>query len=202
MKEFLQRNFVAVLGVALPLLLIAVVLTVHGISRWQADAPQHAVLYVAFSEHDGQYRFKFPIDAQGRLMIRYQVPESWQPVSRSTQAETATLALYDVRAESLSSVVVHAPENLPEAGKSTTLDVPGAFAELYFHPGAIAPDGYRFEQSGYRSGGLFRELFGGGGRVRDNRLIKDGVAFQLPQLDGPHHVSNQQVIGWVVDEPQ
>jgi hypothetical protein len=202
MKEFLQRNFVAVLGVALPLLLIAVVLAVHGISRWQADAPQHPVLYVAFSEHDGQYRFKFPIGAQGRLMIRYQVPESRQPASPSTQAETATLALYDVRAESLSSFVVHAPESLPEAGESTNLDVPGALAELYFRPGAIAPDGYRFEQSGYRSGGLFRELFGGGGRVRDNRLIKDGVAFQVPELDGRRYANNQELIGWVIDEPQ
>lgn len=202
MKELLQRNLIAVLGVALPLMLIAVVLAVHGLSRWQADAPEHPVLYVAFSEYSGQFRFKFPIDARGRLTIRYLVPESWKPASPGPQAETATLALFDACSDSLSTFVVHAPEPLPQPGAFSNLEVPAALAELYFRSGAIAPDGYRFERGGYRSGGLFRELFGGGGRVRDNRLIKDGVAFQLPQLDGPRHANNQEIIGWVVDEPQ
>jgi len=199
MKAFVRRNFAAVLGVALPLLLIAVVLTVHGVSRWRAEAPAHPVLYVAFSESSGQYRFKFPIDARGRLALRYRMPKAGDAVVAKAASETATLALYDAHAEALSTFVVAAPEPLPGPGEAVALAVPDALAELRFRAGAIAPDGYRFEVGGWRSGGLFRELFGAGGRDRGNRLARDGIAYPVPELDGRRYANSTQVIGWVVD---
>ena len=54
--------------------------------------------------------------------------------------------------------------------------------------------------AGYGGGGLLRELFGGGRKSRDYRLVRDGVSFNVPDIAGSGFGQNAAFIGWVVDD--
>lgn len=198
MKEFLKRNFVLVLGVSLPLMLIAVLLLLHGISRLTATRPAYPVLYVSYDNYFGQHLYDFDIDDAGRLDIRFMQPD--QPANAAgRQPADATLALFDARSDTLETFRLDAPEDPPQ-GQRLELDVPGALSEMTFSDEATAPDGYRLELSTYRGGGLLREIFGTGGRSRHHRLVRDGISFRVPDVGGTAYAYHDAFVGWVVDE--
>ena len=198
MKDFLKRNFVLVLGVSLPLMLIAALLLVQGISRLAATSPAHPVLYVSFDTYSGQYFFDVDIDRTGRLEIGFKLPED-TPGPTARQTADATLAMFDARSDSLKTFRIEAPDDPPQ-GQRIELAVPEALAGLTFSDERTAPDGYRLELSAYRGGGLLREIFGTGGRSRHHRLVNNGVSFRVPDIDGSTYAYHDAFVGWVVDD--
>lgn len=198
MKDFLKRNFVLVLGVSLPLLLIAALLLVHGISRLAATAPVYPVLYVSFEDYYGQHFYDFDVDDAGRLEIGFTLPDENVAATRYRPAD-ATLALFDARSGTLDTFRLEAPDDPPE-GQRVELVVPAPLAQLTFSDRNLAPDGYRLELSSYRGGGLLREIFGTGGQSRHHRLAKDGVSFRVPEIGGRSHAYQDAFVAWLVDE--
>lgn len=198
MKEFLKRNFVLVLGVSLPLLLVAALLLVHGFSRLAATRPAYPVLYVSFEDYYGQHSYDFGIDDAGRLEIGFRRPKDDGAATRYRVAD-ASLVLFDAGSETLEIFRLEAPDD-PPAGQRVAIDVPEALAESTFSDRNIAPDGYRLELSSYRGGGLLRELFGTGGRSRHHRLVKDGVSFRVPDPGGGTYAHHDAFIAWLVNE--
>lgn len=196
MKDFLRRNLVLVLGVSLPLLLIAALLLVHGISRMTATRPAYPVLYVVFDDYFGQHFYDFEIGDAGRLEIGFTSKE--ENASTLGRRSDATMVLFDARVDTLDTFRLEAPEDAPD-GQRIELAVPAALSALTFSDQRLAPDGYRLELSNYRGGGLLREIFGGGGRSRHNRLVKDGVSFAVPDVSGTA-TYHEAFVGWVVDE--
>jgi hypothetical protein len=197
MNEFVKRNLVAIVGVSLPLLLIAFVLAFHGIARMTTEKPAYPVLYAAFDDGYGPAFYDFDIDSDGRLEIAFVTPEHSMPVAGRRHGD-ATLALFDPRSDALTTFAVAAPEN-PTPGRRIELDVPEALAARTFSAARTAPDGYRFEPQGRRRGGLLRELFGGSGGPRHHRLVRDGVSFRVPGVDGAPGAWREVFVGWAVD---
>jgi hypothetical protein len=196
MTDFVRRNLVAIVGVSLPLLLIAFVLAFHGIARLATEDPAHPVLYAAFDDYYGQSYYDFDIDEAGRLEIGFLAPERAAP-GLDRPPTDVTLALYDAAAGTLRTFQVGAPE-APSPGARIELAVPDALASRTFSPERAAPDGYRFERASRGGGGLLRELFGGSGRSRHHRLVRDGAAHRVPSIDAAP-VGREVFIGWVVD---
>lgn len=197
MKDFLKRNFVLVLGVSLPVLLVGVLLLLHGISRMTAAKPAYPVLYVSFDAYSGQTYYDFDVDDAGRLEIGFRRPDKPAGASNYRPVE-ATLVLFDAGSGTLNSFGVEAPED-PSPGQRVALDVPDGLSTLTFSDRAVAPDGYRLELSSYRGGGLLREIFGTGGRSRHHRLVNDGVSFRVPDVGTRDYAYHDAFIGWVID---
>jgi len=195
MKGFLKRNFVLILGISLPLLLIAVLLLVHGISRLVASKPAYPVLYVSFENYGGQQFYDFDIDDAGHLAIGFMRPEANPAIRR--QPPDAILALFDARSDTLETFSVQAPDDPPN-GVRIDLPIPAKLSELTFSGRSMAPDGYRLELSAYRSRGLLREIFGTGGRSRHHRLVNDGVSFRVPDIVNSSYSRQNTFVGWVV----
>lgn len=195
--DFLKRNFVLVLGVSLPLMLIASLLLLHQITRMTATKPAYPVLYVSFDSYFGQHFYDFDIDETGRLGIGFRRPEE-NVAATHRQPADATLALFDARSDTLATFRLDAPDDTPP-GQRVEIDVPEALAGRRFSDRHTAPDGYRLEFSGYRGGGLLRELFGTGGQSRHHRLASNGVSFRVPDVDNGSHAYHDAFVGWVVD---
>lgn len=199
MKKFLKRNLVLVLGVSLPVLLIAALLLVHGISRLAATGPDYPVLYVSFGNYFGQHLYDFDINSAGRLQIAFRLPDDGGDAKRQ-QGTEATLALYDAHTGTLETFALETPDD-PPPGERIEIDVPRALVGRVFSARTVAPDGYRLEFGGHRSGGLLREIFGTGGRSRHHRLVNNnGVSFRVPDVAGSAYAHHNAFIGWVVDE--
>jgi len=200
MKGFLKRNFVLLLGVSLPVLLIAALLLLHAISRLAATRPAYPVLYVSFDNYYGQHFYDFDIDAAGRLEIGFKLPAENAAATRRRPAD-ATLALFDARSDTLNTYRLEAPDDPPD-GQRIDLAVPGELSGLTFSGQSRAPDGYRLELSAYRGGGLLREIFGTGGRSRHHRLVNDGVSFRVPDIGSSSYAYHDAFVGWVVDDDE
>lgn len=197
MKDFVKRNFVLILGVSLPVVLIATLWLVHGISRLAASKPAYPVLYVSFDNYYGQQFFEFDIDQAGRLKIGFRLPEGNMAATRRQPAD-ATLALYDARSGALDTFRLDAPDDPPK-GKRVEIAVPARLSALTFSDQPAAPDGYRLVLSDYRGGGLLREIFGAGGRSRHHRLVDNGVSFRVPDIGNATHAYQDAFIGWLVE---
>lgn len=196
MNDFVKRNFVLVLGISLPLMLVALLLLLHGISRISAAAPAYPVLFASFDNPYGQRMFDFDIDAAGRLEIGLLLPENQMATIRRLGNET-TLVLFDAREDRLSTFVVDGPDN-PPRGERVGIEVPEALAALEFSAQAVAPDGYRLELSAYRGSGLLREIFGTRSGSRHHRLVNDGVSFRVPDVGGRDYGHHDAFVGWVI----
>ncbi|MBL37969.1 MAG: hypothetical protein CMP07_06130 [Xanthomonadales bacterium] len=197
MKNFLRRNFVLVLGISLPMLLIAALLLVHGISRLTATRPAYPVLYVSFENYFGPHFYDFDIDESGRLEIGFTLAEDADAAS-NRQPSDATLALFDARSDTLETFTLQAPGDAPR-GRRVEVDPPEALAGLTFSDSTTAPDGYRLELAAYRGGGLLREIFGSGGRSRHHRLVDNGVSFRVPDIGGSTYAYHDAFVGWVIE---
>lgn len=200
MKNFLKRNFVLLLGISLPILLIAALLLLHGVSRLAATKPAYPVLYVSFDNYYGQQFYDFDIDAAGRLEIGFKRPEDNVAATRRQPAD-AILALFDARSDTLDTFRLEAPDD-PADGQRIDLAVPGKLSDLTFSDQNAAPDGYRLELSAYRGGGLLREIFGTGGRSRHHRLVDNGVSFRVPDIGVSANAYHDAFVGWVVDDDE
>jgi hypothetical protein len=200
MKGFLKRNFVLVLGVSLPMLLIAALLTVHGISRLTATKPAYPVLYVSYDTYSGQQFFDFDIDEAGRLEIGFLLPEENVAATRRQSAD-ATLAVFNARSDALRTFRIEAPDDPPQ-GQRVELAVPEALSALTFSAQGTAPDGYRLVLSSYRGGGLLREIFGTGGRTRHHRLVNNGDSFRVPDTGISSYAYHDAFVGWVVENDE
>jgi len=197
MKDFVKRNFVLILGVSLPVVLIATLLLVHGISRLTANKPAYPVLYVSFDDYLGRQFFDFDIDEAGRLAIGFRLPEN-DMAATPRQPTDAILALFDARSGTLDTFRVEAPAD-PPRGQRVEIAVPGRLSAATFSEQAAAPDGYRLVLSGYRGGGLLGEIFGAGGRSRHHRLVDDGVSFRVPDVGAATYAYQDAFIGWLVE---
>lgn len=196
MKEIIRKNFVLVLGVSLPVLLVGAVLAFHTLSRMTEDPPAHAVLYVFFESYVGINSYHFDIGSDGRLKIGFTQPKAAD--SQWLKDANATLVLFDARTETLNTFDLEAPKSaLP--GQRMALETPDALSALRFNDNVRAPDGYQLELSGYRGGGLLRALFGGADWSRHHRLVKNNVSFRVPGVGSNNYGYHGRFIGWALD---
>lgn len=183
MGAFLRRNLFIVLGVSLPLALIALVLIVQAVHRWGAVPPATPVLYV----HSADWVVREHLQAEvvdGRLRLELRVPERATYIDQFRNA-TLELAVHDPRAGTtrVHPIDVAIPDG---ASAPVRLAVPAELFELELDPSPVSPDGARLIVDRRSGGGLFGELFRFGGRAAEYRLVVDGVGFDVPGQPLPY----------------
>ena len=193
MKSFLKENFVLVLGISLPMLLVIGVMALQSVTRAITEPPQYGVLFTHGGNYASKQTFDFDIEDNGQLSISFELDEDLNDNHLRSVLEM-TLYYYDPKEGSVSKFKLEAPKDY-EKDREYSIEAPAALAALRFDDSETSPDGYIFDRrTRNSSGGLFTEMFGYR-RYRNNMaLIKGGYVHDIP--DAPSYY-NTQFIGWV-----
>lgn len=193
MKSFLKENFVLVLGISLPMLLVIGVMALQGITKATTVAPQYSVVFSHGGSYASNQSFDIEIEDDGQLTISFEVDDSLNESHLRSELEM-TLYLYDPKDGSVSKFKLEEPDDY-EKDREYSIQVPAALAELRFDDSETSPDGYSFERkTRHSSGGFFTEIFGYHRYRNDMALVKNGYIHDIPEAPSYY---NTQFIGWV-----
>ncbi|HIF24923.1 MAG TPA: hypothetical protein EYQ41_01955 [Micavibrio sp.] len=193
MKSFLKENFVLVLGISLPMLLVIGVMALQSLTRAVTEPPQYGVLFTHGGSYASKQSFDFDIQDDGQLTIIFELGDNLNENHLRSELEM-TLYHYDPKEGSVSKFKLEAPKDF-EKDREYSIEAPSALAALRFDDSETSPDGYIFDRKARNSsGGLFTEMFGYRRYRNDMALIKGGYTHDIP--DAPSYY-NTQFIGWV-----
>jgi hypothetical protein len=194
--KFVKDNLVLVVGLTLPVLLMAGFLLASALPGRMADPPRHDLLF-STSEYPNP-----PIPITVRLVVKDQVLTAqytrlpvpaggypngtWKKLYRY-QASSGTVRELSFGFPADMDSVTGTREEVVEAAKGLRLDTTRQ-----------APDGYELAFGDRRGGGLLLEIFGGS-RDYEPRLRKGGRSVAIPPLDGqpPFGYNGIEFVGWV-----
>ena len=196
LKNFIKENFVLVVGLALPVLLIVLFFVASVLPKSMAVPPQYEMLFTS-SRYDYQNQPSYNVDffiKDGALKAR--VSKNKQPGQNYTWKK---LMAYDGKTQSVHEISYDTSKigDVPD-GTEIVFD---EFKNMKVDSNNKAPDGYEFDNSGYGSGGLVTELFAGGYNHNSARVSKGAVAFKIPNNTGSnYYYYDVQFLGWVLQK--
>jgi len=197
LKAFLKENYVLVVGITLPVILVLLFFLAMVLPNRMAPPPQYDFLFTV-----DDYQPAGPPS----VSVRYDV---YQNALRATLLVNAQpnyhtvprLFIYEVASRTVREIAVDlpvAPEDVPKDRQLRIEEVAG----LYLDPRLTAPDGYEFRHSQYSgAGGLFTELFVSGGTRYQPSLVRNGATARLNLPTGRYNYYNARFLGWVIPKP-
>ena len=193
MNDFLRKNLMIVVSIALPLLVITLFALASILPGVFATPPQHDLL---LSLHDqttpktSRIRYNFVI-RNGQL--KAEVFESEKPRYQSNPR----LFLYQHATGKVKEISFQLPEGIDDLSGSTEIPVM-EFLSNKLSDALLAPDGYEFRGRS-SGGGLMTELFGGRRNRSDVSIANGGavIRVRLPSTDNWYN--NVRFVAWVVE---
>ena len=189
MKNFIKENLVLVIGLALPVLLIALFFVATVIPKSMGKPPQYEMLFTT-TKYDYQNKPEYVIDFN--VKNQQLMANSKKNDEKNYNNATKILMAYDGKTETVREIRIDASkltegnEVLLEETKNLSVDT-----------AVISPDGYTLEGPNYGGNGLVGGLFGGGYRNTGYRLKKGGVGYKVPNMQPDYYYSQLQFIGWI-----
>lgn len=201
--NWLKQNAVLVVGILLPVLLVAVFLVVQHLPRILVEPPRHDLLLAVYYHDYGHPPEVLPSFElrDGDVYATLVKPDS----EDRYRYRGGLLCRYDVSTGEIRRIEVNRPSEFPDDADRTSFAVE-AVADWTLDTNSVSPDGYKFEhRPRYRDTGLVGELFGGG-RVRNlYALVKNGALYPLPErIDNgrPRPLADVDFFGWVIEPEQ
>lgn len=202
MKNFIKKNLVLVIGLSLPVLLIAFFFLATVLPKSLSVPPQYDMLF-SINHYDypacaecNDWKKDIRID----LVVRDGILKAHiSKVDSKNQNYYATRLLsYDGKSESVREIQYDMAKLADSTdGAEITLD---ETRYMVIDTASKSPDGYIFEGQYYGGGGLVTELFGGGYRNHGYRIKKGAVGYKLPPFQNEYYYNNLKFIGWVVSK--
>ena len=189
MKNFIKENLVLVIGLTLPVLLIALFFVATVIPKSMGKPPQYEMLFTT-TKYDYQNKPEYVIDFN--VKNQQLMANSKKNDEKNYNNATKILMAYDGKTETVREIRIDASkltegnEVLLEETKNLSVDT-----------AVISPDGYTLEGPNYGGNGLVGGLFGGGYRNTGYRLKKGGVGYKVPNMQPDYYYSQLQFIGWL-----
>lgn len=197
LKNFIKENIVLTIGLALPVLLIALFFVSSVLPKSMAVPPQYEMLFTTTHygfQNPPPYNVDFVV-RDGMLKARVSKNSSQPPVP--TNYNWRKLKVYDGKTQSVREISYDL-SNLGDIADGSEL-VFSEFKTLKVDSSTKAPDGYEFYNPAYSSGGLAMELFAGGNRNGPSRVTKGAVSFKIPSDGGKNYSAYDiQFVGWIV----
>lgn len=194
LKNFFKENIALIMGLTLPVILIALFFLATVLPKSLATPPQYPLIFATT-----QYDSASPPPVQigfvvknGALYARINKTDRKYPGAYSKR-----LMLYDGKTENVREIGYDISQfsGFPD-GSDVILDETKG---MTLDTSIKSPDGYSFEGYSYGHGGLVQEVFGGGYRNRNPRLKKGAAAYKIPNTTAnPNYYGDIQFIGWVV----
>jgi hypothetical protein len=200
-RNFFKDNFVLVVGLALPVVLIIGFLIASNVPQVLSDPPQYDLV---FSTTD------YPPNANNiPVSVRLVVKDG---VLKAQYARTAVapgsypyntwkkLYIYEANRQKVRQLTFGFPADI-DAITGTKEETVDATKDMKFDTTLQSPDGYELSYDGYSRSGLLNEVFwGGGGYGREPRLKKGSSTVRLTTGDSNTYFSygDLQFIGWAI----
>jgi hypothetical protein len=188
----MKENLVLVIGLALPVLLIALFFVATVLPKSFGTPPQYELLFTT-TKYDYQNKPEYVLDfnvKNKQLMVKTKKYDE-----KNYNNASRLLMAYDAKTEAVREITIDASklsdgaEVLLEETKNMQLDTNN-----------VSPDGYTLEGPNYNSSGLLGGMFGGGYRNNGFRIKKGNVGYKVPQHQPDYYYSDLKFIGWVVSK--
>lgn len=191
MKKFIKKNFVLVLGISLPVVLILAFVIAKGLTQL-VDPPQYQPVFAIQRNYLGTELFQFEIRDDGKLTVIFEAPPNEKFIAYNYFAR---VYIFNPKTNKLKYVDVRPPEDF-EFNKKIAFDLPENYKYLTFLSDPKTPDGYVFEQNTRSGGGIFTDIFGYRSRNKSRYLLtKKGRSFPVAQEN--MNYGRFTFIGWV-----
>lgn len=192
--NFIKQNFVLIVGISLPVLLVILFFVATVIPKSMMPPPQHELLF-STTRYDYQSPPPYNVDfvvRDGKLKGRISANNNKQTINYNYKK----LMAYDGKTGSVREIAYDLPP-MEGVADGSEVDIAAA-ASLTIDTNSKAPDGYEFDGGSYRSGGFITGEFFGGGYHNSYRVRKGTVGYKIPMQDGYYYGYGLEFIGWVV----
>ncbi len=193
MYDFLRKNLMIVVSIALPLLVVIFFALASVLPGLYTTPPAYDLL---LSLHDRaspkspQVRYNFTIKDGQLTAVVFKA-------EKPTYESNPRLFLYDHLSGEVSEISFQVPEGVGDLTEGEEILVP-AFANRKVSEKLRAPDGYEFR--GRRGGGgLMTELFGGRRNRTDVSIAKDGAVVRIRLPTSDYWYNSVRYVGWVIE---
>lgn len=193
-SDFIKQNFVLVLGITLPLLLVIGFMITAAVPPQGGAKPLYPVLYSIYNyDHSAPYNIEYVVK-ENKLYARLTARKDEYSSSRRD------LYIFDPQSDVITKLDPALPSDL---GGDKQIDVAvSQFDNKHIDNASKSPDGYTLENGSYRSRGIVGDLFGGRSGYYESHLRHEsGYTYKIPSYAGRYRHSNVDFIGWVVNDP-
>lgn len=196
MKKFIRENFVLVVGITLPVLLMVGFMVVSGLPRPLTDPPRYDFVFSVMDYSTGNAAMPVSIKlvVKDRALLVQYIPNQ----NGNTYTYWKKLYVYDAQTQTVTEL----PLPYPSGQDAITVmqeEVVAALKGQQISTTLQSPDGYELSYEGYSHSGLINELLWGSG-TREPRLRKGSSSVRLAPADGrtSFYYNAIEFIGWVV----
>lgn len=193
-SNFIKQNFALVLGIALPVLLVAGFMMMAAAPQSKGPAPQYALLFTVQEGHGGNIDYNVDyVVKEDRLYARLTARRE-NDYSRSYNE----LYRFDGKSGSVKKITPDLPESIGDE-KQRDIEV-AAFSGTRLSADSKSPDGFTLENGRYRSRGITGVFFGGSHGYQNVLRHEKGYAYKVPEYAGTYSYSHLKFIGWIISE--
>jgi hypothetical protein len=198
-QSFFKKNFVLIVGLTLPVLLIVGFMVATNLPQTLSDPPKYDLVFSTTDYPPNANNI--PVSA--RLMVkdgvlkaqyvRTPVPPGGYPYNTWKK-----LFIYDAKSRKVRQLTFGFPPDM-EAIEGTREETVEATKDLKLDTTLQSPDGYQIAYDGYSHSGLLNEVFWGGGYSNEPRLKRGSSSVRLAPGDNASSFSYGTVefVGWV-----
>lgn len=195
-KDFIKQNFVLVMGLALPVLLMAFFMISVMIPASISDPPKYDMVFSSqdYGINNGQTAVSLNLVVKDGV-LKAQYVKNPAPGYYGWKK----LYIYEAKTQKVRELTLGLPVDIEkiEGMREETVD---STKDLKLDTTLEAPDGYQLSHDGYSRSGIFNDVFWGGGYNSEVRLRnKNGSSVKLLGSDNRtyFYYGNVQFIGWV-----
>ncbi|HTI42090.1 MAG TPA: hypothetical protein VL693_09705 [Vicinamibacterales bacterium] len=198
-REFVKANLVLVVGLTLPIVLMAGFLLASGLPERMAEPPKYNLVFSVtdFSQGAAAIPVSVRLVVQdGVLKAQYtRLPP--QPTGYVNNV-WKKLYLYDAAAQKVQELSFGFPANM-DAIQGTVVETVDATRTMRLNTTLQSPDGYELSHDNGSRSGLINEIFWGGSYANEYRLRKGNSSVRLPLASGNIAYANVEFVGWVAE---
>jgi hypothetical protein len=196
-KEFVKANLVLVVGLALPIVLMAGFLVASGLPQQMADPPKYSLVFAVtdFSQGVSGIPVSVSFVVQDGVLKAQYIKLLPQPTGYVNTA-WKKLYLYDAATQKVQQLSFGFPPNM-DAIEGTVVEIVDATRTMRLNTTLQSPDGYELSRDNGSRSGLINEIFWGGGYSNDYRLRKGSSGLRLPLASANAPYGNVEFVGWV-----
>ena len=196
-KGFVKANLVLVVGLALPVVLMAGFLVASGLPQRMADPPKYSLVFAVteFSQGVSGIPVSVSFVVQDGVLKAQYIKLPPQPPGYVNNA-WKKLYLYDSATQKVQQLSFGFPPNM-DAIDGTVVETVDATRSMRLDTTLQSPDGYELSRDNASRSGLINEIFWGGGYSNDYRLRKGSSSLRLPLAAANVPYGNVEFVGWV-----
>lgn len=199
LKKFIRENFVLVVGLALPVLLMVAFMVASNIPQTLSDPPRYDFVFSTMdSSGSGN---NIPVSV--RLLVKNGVLTAQYTKTQTrpngyTYNSWKKLYIYEAQTQKVRELPFGYPADMDKI-TGTRDEAVEALKDKKLSTTLQSPDGYELSYDGYSNSGLVNELFWGS-RNNEPRLCKGSSSVRLTTGDNRtyFYYSGIEFIGWVV----